>query len=80
MKTVTTWRKVVAFLIDFLGAFFIFGFAIGALTGSLTDGGFQLEGIPALILFIVIIAYFVVMNKYLGGTIGKRILGIAGKG
>ena len=39
-----------------------------------TEEGFQLNGLPALILFALIIAYFIVFNRFLGGTIWKRIL------
>ena len=41
----------------------------------LTTDEFKLEGMPALILFAVIVAYFVVGRKYLDGTIWQRILG-----
>lgn len=73
-KTVATWRKVVAAILDFLTVFFVGGYAIGKLTGNLTDDGFKLEGAPALVLFALIIAYFVIGSKYLGGTLWQRIL------
>ncbi len=72
--SVPTWRKVVAAILDFLTLFFAGGYLIGRLTGNLTDGGFQLEGAPALILFAVIIAYFVIFTRYLGGTVWQRLL------
>ena len=71
------WKKVLAFIIDLFGSYFILGYIIGALTGGISDGGFSLNGGPAFLLFALVVAYFVVMNKYLGGTVGKRILGIA---
>jgi hypothetical protein len=37
--------------------------------GGATDTGFSLDGMPALILFAVVIAYFVIGHKYAGGTI-----------
>jgi DMSO reductase anchor subunit len=74
VKPVATWRKVLAAILDFLTVFFGGGYAIGQLTGNVTDEGFKLEGVPALILFAVIIVYFVVGGKYLGGTIWQRIL------
>jgi hypothetical protein len=73
---VATWRKVVAAILDFLTAFFVGGHVIGRLTGNLTEGGFALEGAPALALFAVIIAYFVVFARYLGGTLWQRLLGV----
>ena len=72
---VATWRIVTAFLLDLFGAFFVLGMAIGAVTGGLTEGGFHLTGWPALALFGGIIAYFVCFDRYLGGTLGKRLLG-----
>ncbi len=71
---VATWRKVLAGIFDFLPVFFVGGYVIGKLTGNLTDDGFKLEGLPALLLFALIIVYFVVGRKYLGGTIWQRIL------
>lgn len=73
-KSIPTWRKVVAAILDFLTVFAAGGYLIGRLTGNLTDSGFQLEGAPALILFGVIIAYFVIFTRYLGGTLWQRLL------
>ena len=71
---VATWRKVLAGILDFLTVFFVGGYVIGKLTGNTTDDGFKLEGLPALLLFALIVVYFVVGRKYLGGTIWQRIL------
>ena len=70
-----TWRIVLAATLDFLTAFFVLGYLVATLFGGRTEGGFQLNGIPALIFFALIVAYFVLFNKFLGGTIWKRILG-----
>lgn len=70
------WRKVVATILDFLTIFFVGGYLIGRITGNLTEGGFSLDGAPALALFAVIIAYFVLFTKYLGGTPWQRLLGV----
>jgi len=48
--------------------------AIATLTGDTTGAGFKLDGIPALILFALMIAYFVIGSRYLGGTLWQRIL------
>jgi len=53
-KRVSTWRKVLAAILDFIFVFAIAGYAIGYITGNLTDGGFDLKGGPALIVFAVI--------------------------
>ena len=74
VKPVATWRKVLAAILDFVTVFFGGGYAIGHLTGSVTSEGFKLEGMPALILFALLIIYFVAGSKYLGGTIWQRIL------
>lgn len=66
-------KKVLAVVLDFLTVFVGGGFAIAAFTGDTTEGGFQLEGTPALVLFAVLIAYFVVLPK-VGGTLWQRIL------
>lgn len=69
-----SWRIILAFLLDFFTAFFVIGFAVASVAGGRTEDGFQLNGLPALILFALVIAYFIVFNRYLGGTIWKRIL------
>ena len=74
-----TWRIVVAAILDFLLVFFGAGYVIARLTGNTTADGFELNGGPALLLFALVIAYFVVMNKWLGGTLFKRLFGIVGR-
>jgi uncharacterized RDD family membrane protein YckC len=69
------WKRVLAAILDFLSAFIGFGFLVAWLTGGLTPEGFNLTGGPALVLFLLIIAYFVVFNRFLGGTIWRWILG-----
>ncbi|SCX34671.1 hypothetical protein [Agrobacterium rosae] len=73
-RQVSTWRIVLAFILDFLTSFMVFGYIIATLFGGTTDGGFKLEGGPALLLFAAVIAYFIVFNRFLGGTIWKHIL------
>ena len=55
---------------------FIGGYAIGYMTGNLIDEGFSLNGGPASILFAIIILYFIVFTRYLGGTVFQRLLGV----
>jgi len=74
-KPVSTWRKVLAAILDFITIFLVGGFVIGKFTGNLTDNGFNLQGAPALLLFALIIAYFIVFRKFLGGTLWQRLLG-----
>ncbi|GEO83333.1 MULTISPECIES: hypothetical protein [Alphaproteobacteria] len=73
-KGPASWRIILAFVLDLFSAFFVLGFAVASVAGGRTEEGFQLNGMPAFVLFALIIAYFVVFNRYLGGTIWKRIL------
>jgi protein-S-isoprenylcysteine O-methyltransferase Ste14 len=68
------WRRGLAGFLDFLTVFFVAGYIIGSLTGNTTSEGFKLEGWPALVLFAVIVLYFYLGWKKLGGTIWQRIL------
>lgn len=72
---VATWRIILAFILDFLTSFIILGYLVSRMFGGATEGGFSLEGWTALLLFGLMIAYFLVFNRFLGGTIWKRILG-----
>ena len=70
-----TWRLVLAGILDFITAFAVLGYLVAWATGGLTENGFNLTGVPALIFFLLIIAYFLIFNKYFGGTIWRWILG-----
>ncbi len=72
-----TWRVVLAAILDFIMVFAIGGIIIAKFTGGTTEGGFSLSGAPALALFALIAAYFVVGNKFFRGTLWKHILGTA---
>lgn len=74
-----SWKVIVAFILDVLISFIGLGYIIAALTGGITEEGFSLSGGPAFLLFAGVILYFVLMNKYAGGTLGKMILGIKKK-
>lgn len=71
---IATWRKVLAFILDLFGSFFLFGYVIGMITGDTTENGFSLNGLPAIILFALVILYFVGMGRYGGGTVFQRLL------
>jgi hypothetical protein len=75
-KPVPTWRKVVAAILDFIFVLFIVGYGIGYMTGNLTDEGFNLQGAPAFIAFAIIVLYFVIFTRYLGGTVFQHLLGV----
>lgn len=67
-------RKFVAFLLDVIISFGLVGYVIGILSGQVTENGFELSGVPALILFAEIILYFTVLRKKLGKTPGQILL------
>jgi len=73
-KRPATWKVVVAFILDLLTSFILFGYVIAKLTGNTTEGGFELTGLLALVLFAAVIAYMWVMPR-LGGRLWQRILG-----
>ncbi|MBN7805268.1 hypothetical protein JZX86_07815 [Agrobacterium rosae] len=70
----STWRIVLAAILDFFTAFWIFGYLVALVFGGRTEDGFSLQGMPAVLVLALIVAYFLVFNRYLGGTIWKRIL------
>jgi hypothetical protein len=73
-KGPATWRIITAAVLDFFTAFFVLGFLVATIVGGRTSNGFELTGWRALLLFALIVVYFVIFNRYLGGTIWKRIL------
>jgi hypothetical protein len=75
-KPVSTTRKVFAAILDFIFVMVIAGYAIGYMTGNVSDEGFELKGAPAFLLFAIIILYFVIFTRYLGGTVWQRLLGV----
>ncbi len=78
IKQKPVWKVIVAAILDFLLVFGGGGYLIARFTGGLTENGFALEGAPALALFALVIGYFVIFGRFLGGTIFRRLLGIAG--
>jgi hypothetical protein len=71
------WKRVIASILDFIMVFSVGGYLIGAITGSLKPGGFDLQGLPAALLLAAIIAYFYVGRRVAGGTLWDRFLGIS---
>lgn len=75
-KQTVHWRIILAAALDFLTAFFVFGFVISMIFGGNTENGFTLSGLPALILLALIFLYFWVARKYFGRTIWKRVFSV----
>lgn len=70
------WKLLLAGILDFLLVFIIGGYLIATLTGGTTEGGFSLSGLPAVLLFALVILYFWGMRR-LGGTVFRRLFGVA---
>jgi len=69
------WRRGLAGFLDFLTVFFVGGYVIGSLTGETTNDGFHLTGMAALVLIAVVVLYFYLGWKVLGGTLWQRVFG-----
>jgi uncharacterized RDD family membrane protein YckC len=82
MKHSPSWKIILAFFVDFIGSFVVLSVAAAFITGGFyaveVDGvytyGFHLNWLAILVLIIGIIAYFKLMDKKYGGTLGKRLL------
>jgi len=74
-KQPSTARKVFAAILDFLFIFFVSGYVVASFVGGTTSEGFELKGGPAFIVFAIIVLYFIVFRRYLGGTLFQRLLG-----
>jgi len=70
------WKRVAASVLDLIMVFFVGGYLIGAATGGLKPGGFDLNGWPAALLLAVVIVYFYVGRRIAGGTLWDRFFGI----
>ncbi len=73
-KPAPLMRRILAGFLDLATAFGLSGYLVARFTGGLTDHGFNLEGAPALLCIALVIAYFVVFGRFLGGTLWQRIL------
>jgi hypothetical protein len=76
IRQAPTWKVVLAWLLDLMTVVVFGGYAIADATGQSTQHGFRLSGWPALLLFGLIVAYFVIGKWVFGRTLWKRILGV----
>lgn len=67
--------RFVAVLIDSI-ILFIFGYLLAAVTGGTTAGGFELQGGPFFIFSLTGLLYYILLEAFLGGTLGKLAVGI----
>lgn len=79
-----TGRRVLATIVDWLVIAILFG-VMSALfgPGSASAGGgsgvaidLSLNGLPALAFFVLVALYYIILEGYLGQTLGKMLLGI----
>lgn len=67
-------RSGVTLILDFITAFFLFGYPIGIATGQMDGLIFRIQDLWALVVFAGIALYFTVGNSLLGGTPWRRTL------
>lgn len=92
MNSSSSWKTTAAFLVDFIGSLLVFTFLItfyspyGTLThirypGAWNIGEWSVQlGLTGIAILVVATAvYFWGMNTYFGGTLGKKLFGIAEK-
>lgn len=78
-NTKVVGRRVLATIVDgilLLIVSIIFSALFGTTSSSGGTVGFSLTGLPALLFFVVVLAYFIVLEGSLGQTVGKMIVGI----
>lgn len=75
MQTVGVGKRAVAVIIDAI-ILFVVAYVLAMFTGSTTEDGFQMNGAPAFLLFFISFAYYIVLEAVMGGTLGKKALGI----
>jgi uncharacterized RDD family membrane protein YckC len=67
--------RAVATIIDVV-IFFVLGYIIGIIFGETTDAGYSLGTLSSCLLGLIGIAYYVVMEVQMGGTVGKLAVGL----
>ncbi len=75
MTYVGVGLRFVAVIIDSI-IFIILGWVLALFFGGASATGFQLNGGPAILLFVIGFAYFIVLEAVAGGTLGKLVIGI----
>jgi hypothetical protein len=70
----SSWRVAIANLLDFFTIALSSGYSVAWNSGTLIPGGFYLEGWSIGLVFGIIVAYFLICNRYLGGAIWAHML------
>jgi len=63
----------VAFFIDLVGSFLIIGYVVARMSGSATSSSFSLTGWYLILTEFLAYLYFMIFDRYFGGTLGKRL-------
>jgi uncharacterized RDD family membrane protein YckC len=74
-----TGRRVLATIVDAIVisvGFWVMTLLFGSTSVEGGQVGFSLTGLPALFTFVLIFAYYTLLEGYLGQTLGKMLLGI----
>lgn len=74
-NVVSVGLRLVAIIIDMI-VLFILGYLIAMVSGQTTTGGFQLTGAPFFVYSLLSFAYYILMEAFVGGTLGKLALGL----
>src|SRR5688572_3859917 len=75
MEPVGVGRRAVAVIIDSI-LLMIVAWAVALLTGGTTEAGFNIQGAPFFIVMVISFAYYIVMEKTSGATLGKMAMGL----
>jgi uncharacterized RDD family membrane protein YckC len=75
MQNAGVGLRAVATIIDVV-ILLVIGWVLALLTGGTTDDGFALEGVDALLYFVVVMGYYIVMEATMGYTVGKLAVGL----
>jgi uncharacterized RDD family membrane protein YckC len=75
METAGVFRRAIAVVIDGI-LLMILGWLIALGGGTAESTGFHVEGAPAALFFLIAMAYYVVMEKTQGATLGKKAMGL----
>ncbi len=79
MDVHVTGRRVLATLVDVILLGIVFSVMSMLFGSSSAEGGqvsASLSGLSALVYFVIVVAYYILLEGYLGQTVGKMLLGI----
>jgi len=69
-------KRAIAFFIDLVGSFLIFGYIIALVDGTVTANSVSLSGWYEIFAIVLVYLYYFTFDRYLGGTLGKKLFRI----